>query len=182
MSNLIENSFLNKVKQLSHEEPQMCFLCKKCSNGCPLNFAMDILPHKIMRMIHLGMEDKVLASSTIWLCVACETCATRCPNDIEIARVMDFLRQISLKSNKTDSKNPIPAFHNSFLHAIKLTGRLYELGMIGEYKLRSGDLLGDMKLGLDMFTKGKLNLIPHIIKGMPEIREIFKKSREHIER
>ena len=39
-----------------------CFQCEKCSSGCPVAFAMDILPHRLIRAVHLGLKDEVLKS------------------------------------------------------------------------------------------------------------------------
>jgi len=59
-------------------------------------------------------------------------------------------------------------------------GRAWEIGMIANYKVKSGDLTGDMKLGLNMFLKGKLKLVPHSIKGTSEIKAIFSgKGKEY---
>ncbi len=55
---------------------------------------MDILPHRLIRAVHLGLKDEVIKSRTIWTCASCETCSTRCPNGIDIAHVMDAARQI----------------------------------------------------------------------------------------
>ena len=64
-------------------------------------------------------------------------------------------------------------FHQSFLGSVNRWGKAYEIGMIANYKIKSGDLMGDMKLGLDMFLKGKLKLVPHSIEGKSAIKEIF---------
>ena len=59
-------------------------------------------------------------------------------------------------------------------------GKAYEIGMIANYKIKSGDLMGDMKLGLSMFLKGKLKLVPHSIEKKSEIKEIFSgKGKEY---
>ena len=76
---------------------QDCYQCQKCSAGCPVAFAMDYKPNQIMQMVSLGMKDRVLSSKTIWVCASCYTCSTRCPNDIDIAKVMDWLRQTALR-------------------------------------------------------------------------------------
>jgi len=78
--------FLEEVNQHSGEKVQLCFQCFKCSLGCPVSFAMDYLPHQLLRMVQMGLKDRVLHSHTIWVCAACETCTTRCPNHIDIAR------------------------------------------------------------------------------------------------
>ena len=74
-----------------------CYQCGKCSNGCPVTFAMDYLPHQLIRMLQLGLTEEVLGSRTIWVCASCETCYTRCPNEVEIPELMDDLKQEVLK-------------------------------------------------------------------------------------
>jgi heterodisulfide reductase subunit C len=58
--------------------------------------SMDIHPDKVLRHLILGLDD-VLESKTIWLCVSCFMCAERCPRDIDMARVMEALRQVRLR-------------------------------------------------------------------------------------
>lgn len=136
---------------------------------------MDILPHQIMRAIALGMRDTVLGSSTIWLCASCQTCSTRCPNDIDIAGIMDVLRQIALAYGIKPKEPEVPLFHQTFLNSIKRHGKVFELGMIGTYKLKTRDFFSDMKLGMEMLKRGKLKLLPHRVRNLKEIKEIFKK-------
>jgi heterodisulfide reductase subunit C len=62
-----------------------CFQCGRCSAGCPVADYFDLQVMEVVRLASYGMEDILLGSRTIWLCAACETCATRCPNEIEIA-------------------------------------------------------------------------------------------------
>ena len=88
-------SLQSEIFQISGEKIQNCFQCQKCSAGCPLNFAMDILPNQLFRHIQYGHRDKVLSAKSIWLCASCHTCSVRCPNSIDIAKVMDTLRSIS---------------------------------------------------------------------------------------
>jgi len=181
-----DNSWLTEVENSSGESASVCYQCKTCSSGCPVAFAMDLLPHQIIHMIRMGLKDEVLKSSSIWLCVSCESCTTRCPNDINVAKIIDALRMAATKSDlKLGEKTP-SIFHNSVLSSIKMTGRLYELGMIGIYTLKSGDVVSnikngslweDMKVGWKMFKGGKLKLIPKRIKGRKEIKKLFKKLK-----
>jgi len=179
-------SFLNEVETLSGEKVSACYQCRKCSNGCPVTFAMDFLPNQLMHAIKMGLKEEVLRSSTPWVCASCETCTTRCPNDIDIAHVMDTLRQLSIQAKTVEKDRKIPIFHKVFLDSIRKRGRVYELGMIQTYTLKSGDfkdklnkgeLMNDLKLGWSMLTKGKLPLLPVSIRGVKEVREIFKKTR-----
>ncbi|MFP3952192.1 MAG: 4Fe-4S dicluster domain-containing protein [Candidatus Bathyarchaeia archaeon] len=88
--------FKAKVKELSGENLDLCFQCGACSGGCPLSQEMDYLPSKIIRMAQLGLEE-VLESKTIWVCSTCFNCEVRCPRGIDIANVMEALRQLMLR-------------------------------------------------------------------------------------
>ena len=44
-----------------------------------------------------GDEKEVLGSSAIWFCVYCQTCGTRCPNEIHIGVLMDALREMAME-------------------------------------------------------------------------------------
>jgi len=95
---LKENSFLSEVLAESGENLQACYQCQKCSAGCPVAEAMDLLPNQVLRHIQYGHREKVLGSKTIWICASCYTCSVRCPNDIDIAKIMDTLRHLALRS------------------------------------------------------------------------------------
>lgn len=178
--------FLKEVESLSREKVSACYQCRKCSNGCPVTFAMDILPNQLMHAVKMGLRDEILGSSTPWVCASCQTCTTRCPNDIDIAHVMDTLRQLSMQEKTVGKERNAPIFHQVFLDSIWKRGRVYELGMVQTYTLKSGDfkdkmakgeLINDLKLGWAMLTKGKLPLLPTSIRGVKEVRDIFKKTK-----
>ena len=171
--------FLAKLAE-QDVDVQACFQCGRCSAGCPVTEFFDLTTMEVVRLASYGMEEDLLNCKTIWLCAACETCASRCPNDIDIAVLMDVLRELALRKGVKPAEPKVPIFHQSFMDSIKHWGRAYEVGLIAGYKLRSGDLMGDMKLGLKMFGKGKLNLMPHSIKGKTEIKKIFSgKGKEY---
>ena len=49
----------------------------------------DYPPSVIMRMLQTGnpvLEDKVLRSFSIWVCLTCEMCFARCPMSIDIPK------------------------------------------------------------------------------------------------
>ena len=137
---------------------------------------MDAGPTKTLRLIQLGMEDALFDLNTPWFCASCETCTARCPNDIDIALVMDIVRQMArLKGKKLPVKEP-RIFQDVFLKSVENHGRLYEPGMIAFYNLHSGDLFHDVGLGPKMLLKGKLPLLPHTSKNREKLREIFRKA------
>ena len=61
--------------------------------------AMDILPRRIIHMAQLGLEEQVADSKTIWLCASCLSCSARCPRGVDVAKVMEALRLLTLREN-----------------------------------------------------------------------------------
>lgn len=140
---------------------------------------MDIPPHRLMRLLHYGRLEEVLRSDTIWVCASCETCSTRCPNNIDISRVMDSLRQLSLEKGIKPSLRNFPVFHSAFLSSIRKHGRVHELEMAVNYSRGSAGLKGLLEqagIGLTMFLKGKIKLLPSRIRGRRQVKDIFRKT------
>jgi heterodisulfide reductase subunit C len=150
-----------------------CFQCQKCSAGCPVAFAMDYKPSQVIQMVSLGMKDRLLACKTIWICASCYTCSTRCPNEIDIAGVMDRLRQTALKEDAAVAEKEVRFFHAAFLDSVRTHGRVHELSMMARYKMKTRRYFDDMKLGWKMFTRGKLRIRPSKIKRKKEVAGLF---------
>jgi len=171
-------AFLEEVNRRIDGVPiQRCYHCRKCSAGCPVAFAMEYNPNKVIKMIQMGKRQEVLNSSTIWLCASCETCVTRCPNDVDIARMMDVLREMAIEEGTGAREANILKFHEAFLSGVKSGGRINEPMMIARYKMTTGDLFSDLKLGLDMFMKGKLALVSPKTKDVASVRRIFDRTK-----
>jgi len=137
----------DSIKQLTGVNVRACYQCGKCTAGCPVGERMDIRPSVIMRMLQSGgaseMEE-LLRSNSIWLCLTCETCYSRCPMELDIPKVMDYLRERSNTEGKVNSvSSDIVTFHKSFLNAIERNGRLHEISLILDYKIHSGNLFQD---------------------------------------
>ncbi len=171
----IDPSFPDLVGQQSGENFLTCYQCQKCSAGCPIAYAMDILPNQVIRMVQFGLREKVLSSNTIWICASCYTCSVRCPNDIDIAKIMDVLRHIALGSGIKAAERDIPIFHSVFLDSIKSKGRIHELGLIWQYKTKTRDFMKDAALGWRMVKRGKIKLFPSKFGGGREIKGIFRR-------
>ena len=166
------------IQQECGENVYLCYQCKKCTAGCPVAEHFDLTPNQLLRAAQFGQKDLILNSKTIWLCAICETCATRCPQDINITAIMDVFRIMAQREGIKPKVPDVPDFYEAMLRGINLFGRMYELGLMGELYIRQflrGDLdfkqlFGeDMGMALKMFRDGKLNPIPSLgIRGKPK--------------
>jgi len=60
---------------------------------------METVPRKMMRMAQLGLEEAVMDAKTCWTCASCHTCTVVCPRGIDLARVMEAVRLLTLRKN-----------------------------------------------------------------------------------
>lgn len=166
-----------QVRAATGESVFNCYQCGKCSAGCPLAEEMDYAPNQVLRLLQLGMpalEEEALKAQSIWLCLACETCATRCPQEVSIPRIMDYLREEALRRGVANPKaKDILAFHRSFLGSIRSNGRLHEVGLIAAYKFRTWHFFQDVTVAPKLLMRGKLKLMPHKIQGRDVIAAMF---------
>ncbi len=179
------NQFTKEIQEKSGELFNLCYQCKKCTAGCPTAEFMDIKPNEIIRYLQYANRDKLLTCEAIWLCVACDTCGERCPNNIKISKIMGALRRKAIEDNVEIADKVGYAFNTSFVESIKKYGRVHEATFLLSYKLKTKDFfsnaaINDMKVGIKLFIKGKLPLLPKKIKGCNEIKKIFNKCAPEI--
>jgi len=172
-----DRDFLHQVEQLSGEKVSHCNQCAKCTAGCPVAFAMDRPPHQIIRFIQLGMREQALSNATIWLCVACQTCLTRCPREIDLPRVMDALHTLAIQAGIKPKEPQIPLFHRMFLDSIRSSGRLNELPLMAKLGIMTHQPFKDLGLGIKMFLRGKLGFAWQKIANRNQLREMFKATQ-----
>lgn len=101
-ANRLASPFFAKLEKISGQNLLACYQCGKCSAGCPMAPHMDVLPNQVIRLAQLGMQEPLLAARSIWVCVSCMTCNTRCPKEIRIAEVFEALREMVLRSGSRD--------------------------------------------------------------------------------
>ena len=170
-------NLIDYIKETSGQDVLACYHCRKCTAGCPVTQFMDITPNAVHRMIQFGQKKELLQSNSIWLCAACETCGARCPNDIDIAKVMDAFKQMAIREGVRGKEKKIPVMHQVFLSGIQKRGRMHELSLMRDMRIRTGGYFKDWQLGLKMFKLGKLSIFPESVKNKKEVRRIFKKSK-----
>ncbi|MHC1738034.1 MAG: 4Fe-4S dicluster domain-containing protein [Ignavibacteriaceae bacterium] len=168
---------IQDIIDLTGQDPALCYQCGKCSAGCPVRDFTETPPNRVVRYVQLGFYDKAFESPSIWLCAGCLTCSSRCPQEFELARFMDALREIAVKKGKKISEKKVEKFHKAFLKQIENNGRSFELGLLIDYKLKTMDLFQDMDVAPATLLRGKLGFFPHQIKGKDKIKRMFNKAQ-----
>jgi heterodisulfide reductase subunit C len=171
--NQTDRGFAREVIRRSGVEINKCWHCQTCAGGCPFVGAMDYPPNHVIRLVQLGLRKEALESSGIWICVGCNTCSVQCPNCIDIAAVNDALRQMAIAEGVVVAEPAILNFHQAVLQSIRRHGRTHKLEVMMLYKLKKHDWFSDMALGVKMFAKRKLELLPSKNKNIAEIRRLF---------
>ena len=168
-----------ELLNLTGVDAGVCFQCRKCSLGCPLSFLMGTKVSELIRLIQLGEREEVLKADTFWYCVSCETCSTRCPQDINIPRLMDGLRQIYFKEKGTPPLGEIPLFFSKFLNSVLKRGRIFELGVVMSYNMSRAQFFKDIELLPLLLSRRKIQLLPPgKVPLANKVKELYKKTSE----
>ncbi len=178
MTITFQTDLAEQIRDRSGENVFLCYQCKKCTAGCPVAAYFDLKPHQILRACQFGQTDLVLNSRTISICAACETCSTRCPQDIDIARIMDELEIMAAEQGIKSKAPSVPMFYKSANRGINYFGRMWELGLMAELYIRQFFAWQDGKPLLDfqqlfkynistaiwMLRTGKLKILPSVAR------------------
>jgi len=94
-----DEEFIQKLSDISGEAVQKCMQCGTCTGGCPMTEKMDLTPRQIILLSHYGLKEKITDSNTVWLCATCNACYARCPRGLELPKIMEAIRQMTLRQN-----------------------------------------------------------------------------------
>ncbi|MDH7516390.1 MAG: 4Fe-4S dicluster domain-containing protein [Bacteroidota bacterium] len=178
MSDTLHPSLADRIARLTGQHPFLCYQCGKCSAGCPVRAFTELAPNRVVRLVQLGFDKEALQAPSAWLCAGCMTCTTRCPKGFDLAGFMDCVRQIGRQENVPLPEKKIRRFHEAFLRQVERFGRAFELGLVAEYKMASGDLMQDVDMAPAMVLKGKLGFFPHRVNNPAAIRRLFQRVAE----
>ncbi len=175
--------FLNRIEGETGANIAACYQCERCTNACPVSLYMDVKPHQVIRYVQLGWREELLQSATIWVCLSCEMCTTYCPNEVGVAETILHLRSLSARSTIAPREKQLAVFHETFLAELQRFGRVNEAWLMAalnrkpgilKEKIRSGQLKTEIQLGLTLWRKGKLKLLPKRCAAINEIRSIYR--------
>jgi Heterodisulfide reductase, subunit C len=151
---------LRTVEKMADVDLSVCFQCKRCDSGCPVSNLTGAPPSEILRRLHLGAGNELLASDLVWMCVSCETCFARCPMGIDIPSAIDALRVLAVERKTPTPEGNMPLFNRVFLKTVNIFGRTYDLGMIAAHKIGTKSYMKDADKFPTILKKGKIALLP----------------------
>jgi len=175
------SAFLHEVIEATPggERIAHCLQCGSCGGSCPSGPDMQHTPRALFALINAGQREEVLTSNTMWFCVSCYLCTTRCPQEIPITEIMYSLKRLAIRDGLA-KKTSAPDLAKTFTDLVERYGRSYEFGIatlyLAVHKPLSALKAGSM--GLSMFTKGRLNILPTKIRHVEQLQAIIRKARE----
>ena len=94
-----EKAAIQKIAEISGEIVSRCMQCGTCSAVCPMVEFMDVTVRGGMHLLQLGLVEPVVDAKIGDFCAACHSCTVRCPRDIDVAKVYEAVRQMTLRQN-----------------------------------------------------------------------------------
>jgi heterodisulfide reductase subunit C len=140
---------------------------------------MQYTPRALIAMITGGEREAVLAANTIWACVSCYACTTRCPQNIPITDVIYALKRLSIAEGRYQNTDA-PALAKTFTDFVDKYGRSFEFGLATGYHLlrRPVSMMKMGPMGLQMFARRRMALRPTRIRQLSQLQAIIKKAKE----
>ncbi len=99
-SKQIDREFLERLEKISGQKVHMCFQCGTCAGACPMCRQMDVSPRRLIRLAQLGRAEEMERLNTCWVCAACHSCEVLCPRGLDIPKIMEALRVMTLRKNE----------------------------------------------------------------------------------
>jgi heterodisulfide reductase subunit C len=125
-----EKEFIAKIQEISGQNIYSCYQCGKCSAGCAFSNKMDKTVNQLIHFIQMGQKDKVLNANTHWICASCLTCTIRCPREIDVAALMEAVREYILREEPEKMKiADIPK---------EVLDKLPNIALVGSFRKKTG--------------------------------------------
>jgi heterodisulfide reductase subunit C len=156
-----------------------CLQCGSCGGSCPNGADMQYTPRTIFALIDANRREEVLSSNTMWCCVSCYLCTSRCPQEIPITEIMYSLKRLAIADGLAKDTDA-PALAKTFTDFVDKYGRSFEFGLASRYYFfnKPMSLLKMGPMGLSMLTRGRLSLKPTKIRQLDQLQAIIKKAKE----
>lgn len=175
----LREEFLQEVELIpGGEKIKQCIQCGTCTGSCPVSYAMDITPRKVIALFRAGEIESILRSNTIWLCASCYGCTVRCPAGIKITEMMYALKRIAMSRNIYPRGSHVRALSSSFVRIVNKYGRSREVNLLVRYGFKTNPfkLLSSIPMGWKLRSKGRIPLGGTKVKGHAELSGVIARA------
>ena len=179
----LSEELLNHIHALPQGDSiDKCIQCGTCSGSCPTSSVMEYGPREIIAALRADMLDRVLKSNTVWLCASCYSCSVRCPAKIPFTDIMYELKRLGVKHGIYPKNCTNAKMSKAFISVVNKYGRNSEMQLIAKYYLSTNPfkILGQLGMALKMFSKGRLDMFTHTIKGIKGMQKMIAAIEENI--
>ncbi len=156
-----------------------CIQCGTCTGSCPNEFAMDLTPRHMWRLVLLGRTEEVLASRTFSLCSACYLCSLRCPRGLPLTEAMGRLKQLAARRRLPHLRSG-NLFYRNFIASVRRHGRVREMEFMSLYFAQMMNPWLPLRyagMGMRLLRRGKVELrLPS--RGSGRLVNLFDKVAE----
>lgn len=158
---------------------QACIQCGTCTGSCPNEFAMDLTPRRLWRMVLMGQEEAIFESQTFTLCSSCYSCTLRCPRGLPLTQAMAALKQAAA-ARALPRYRKSALFYGNFMESVRRHGRVREMEFMTLYFIGMKNPLLPLRfagLGMRLMGKGKVSLqLPS--RGTGKLAAVFDKVKD----
>ena len=153
MSTRVDPSLLAELKEYGAINPEACFNCGNCTAVCPLTSSDNPFPRRTIRLIQLGMRDRLLASTDPWLCYFCGDCSRTCPRGAEPAETMMATRRwLIAQYDRSGKAAKLYTSGNTITWTVIRTALLPLVLLLGYHLWTGGDNVITDHVGLNTFA------------------------------
>jgi len=175
---MLDHTFAETVAP-DREKLLTCIQCGTCTASCPTAYAMDYTPRQLWRLVQVGLRSEALNSRSFWLCTNCYSCTIRCPRGIALTETMGALKRLAIAEDvQHKERDDIGSFYRTFMDTVRRHGRNHEAEFLFRFFLKTNPLaaLKFARMGLGLWLRGRIALLPKEPKNKAEIEAIFRKS------
>jgi len=90
---------IRRIAEISGEDVYTCMQCGTCSAVCPMIDSMGFTTRKGIHLLQFGRTEEVVRAQIGEFCASCQTCLVRCPRGIDVPRVFEAVRLMTLRQN-----------------------------------------------------------------------------------
>jgi ferredoxin len=86
-------TLVEDLQRYGADDVSKCFHCGNCTAACKLVKEPDLFPRSTMRVLQLGLEERLRGSLEPWLCYYCGDCSEQCPRGADPGETMMSMRR-----------------------------------------------------------------------------------------